>query len=127
MQDKPRPSDLLAAVVHFLREDLLPTQSAHYAFQLRVACNALDLIARQIVLEPGTDAAEVSRLTKLLGHSGALDDLNAEIAQAIADGKVDLDTPGLAEHVWATTLSKLAVDQPQYGSYRRELARDTQK
>jgi hypothetical protein len=39
----------------------------------------------------------------------------------IAAGAVDLNTPGLAEHLWATTLAKLAVDQPTYASYRREL------
>ena len=127
MQDKPGPSDLLAAVAHFLRAELLPTLTAHHAFQLRVSCNALDLIARQIALEPAADAAEIERLTKLLGHGGALADLNAEISRAIADGKATLDTPGLADHLWATTLAKLAVDQPQYGSYKREIARDTKQ
>lgn len=52
MQDRPGPSELLAAVAHFLREELLPTLTAHHAFQLRVSCNALDLIARQMNLEP---------------------------------------------------------------------------
>ena len=33
-----------------------------------------------------------------------------------------LHTPGLAEHLWQTTLDKLAVDQPGYDSYRRESA-----
>jgi len=30
-------------------------------------------------------------------------------------------TPGLAEHLWQTTMDKLAVDQPNYASYKREL------
>ena len=123
MQDKPAPTDLLAAVAHYLREELLPTLSAHHAFQLRVSCNALDLVARQIAQEPGADAAEVARLTALLGHSGALADLNAEVATKIADGALSLETPGLADHLWATTLAKLAVDQPQYGPYRHEAGR----
>lgn len=123
MQDKPRPADLLAAVAHYLREELLPTLTAHHAFQLRVSCNALDLIGRQLALEPDGNAAEIERLTRLLGHGGALESLNAELARSIADGTTTLDTPGLAEHLWATTLEKLAVDQPQYGAYRREVAR----
>jgi Domain of unknown function (DUF6285) len=127
MQDKPHPSDLLATVVHFLREHLLPTLTAHHAFQLRVSCNALDLIARQLALEPAANAAEAERLTQLLGHSGALADLNAELAQAIADGKITLETPGLQAHLWATTLAKLAVDQPQYGSYKREIDRQAKE
>lgn len=127
MQDKPGPSDLLAAVVHFLRGELLPTLTAHHAFQLRVSCNALDLIARQIALEPEADAAEIERLTNLLGHAGSLEELNGKLAQKIADGEATLETPGLKEHLWATTLAKLAVDQPQYGSYKREIARETKQ
>ena len=123
MQDKPSPSDLLAAVAHYLRDELLPTLSAHHAFQLRVSCNALDLVARQIAQEPSADATEIERLTKLLGHGGALADLNAELATKIADGALTLETPGLSDHLWATTLAKLAVDQPQYGAYRREATR----
>ena len=125
MQDKPSPSDLLAAVAHYLRDELLPTLTAHHAFQLRVSCNALDLVARQMAQEPAADAAEVQRLTALLGHGGELGELNAEIAQKIADGEMTLETPGLADHLWATTLAKLSVDQPQYGAYRHEAARGT--
>ena len=31
------------------------------------------------------------------------------------------ETPGLADHLWATTMEKLAVDQPQYVPYQRAL------
>jgi hypothetical protein len=31
-----------------------------------------------------------------------------------------VSTPGLTEHVWQTTMDKLAIDQPNYASYRRE-------
>lgn len=127
MQDTPGPSDLLAAVAHFLREELLPKLTAHHAFQLRVSINALDLIARQLAQEPAANAAEIARLTALLGHDGGLDGLNAELAKAVGEGAATLETPGLAEHLWATTLAKLSVDQPQYGSYKREISRDTKQ
>jgi hypothetical protein len=123
MQDRPQPVELLERVARYLREELLPTLTAHHAFQLRVSCNALDLIARQLALEGPSNAAELERLARLLGHGGELAALNAELAQCIADGRLTLDTPGLREHLWASTLEKLAVDQPQYGSYRREIAR----
>ena len=32
---------------------------------------------------------------------------------------MDLSTPGLAGHLRATALEKLAVDQPNYSAYRR--------
>jgi len=38
-----------------------------------------------------------------------------------SNAEVDLQTPGLSEHLWQTTMAKLAVDQPNYASYKREL------
>ena len=93
----------------------------HNAFKLRVAINALDLVTRQLRLEEGSDAAEAARLSKLLGQQGSLGELNRALADRIAKGEADLQTPGLAEHLWQTTMDKLAVDQPNYGSYKREL------
>ncbi len=52
---------------------------------------------------------------------GSLAELNRVLADRIAKGEVDLQTPGLADHLWQTTMDKLAVDQPNYASYRREL------
>jgi len=50
-------------------------------------------------------------------------ELNRALAERIARGEVDLNTPGLKEHLWQTTMDKLAVDQPNYGSYKRELGK----
>ena len=44
-----------------------------------------------------------------------------ELAHRIATGELDLTTPGLSDHLWATTMAKLAVDQPTYAAYRAEL------
>ena len=77
---------------------------------------------RQIELAPAADQAEQRRLESLLGHSGPLADLNAELCRRIADGEVGLNTPGVREHLWETTLAKLAVDQPNYWGYRAALA-----
>jgi hypothetical protein len=51
-------------------------------------------------------------------------ELNRAVSESIAKGEVDLQTPGLSEHLWQTTMDKLAVDQPNYASYRRELERE---
>jgi len=123
MQDEPTPEELIKAVAEFLRAEIAPQISGHAAFKLRVSLNALDLVTRQLVLEQGSDAAEAARLTKLLGEEGKLGDLNRTLADRIAKGEIDLKTPGLADHLWRTTMDKLAVDQPNYASYRRELER----
>jgi hypothetical protein len=123
MQDEPTPTELIKAVADFLRNELTPQLGGHNAFKLRVAINALDLVTRQLTLEGGSDAAELARLTQLLGIQGSLQELNRALAGKIATGEADLQTPGLAEHLWQTTLAKLAVDQPNYAAYRREIER----
>jgi Domain of unknown function (DUF6285) len=123
MQDEPTPIELIRAVADFLRSDIAPLISGHQAFKLRVGINALDLVVRQLTLGKTSDAAEAERLTALLGREGSLSDLNQKLADKIASGAVDLATPGLKEHLWQTTLDKLAVDQPNYASYKREVGR----
>ncbi|HEX2364467.1 MAG TPA: DUF6285 domain-containing protein [Bradyrhizobium sp.] len=124
MQDEPTPIELTKAVADFLRNDITPVISGHNAFKLRVAINILDLVTRQLTLGEGSDDAEAARLAKLLGLQGSLIEQNRALGERIAKGEVDLATPGLSEHLWQTTLAKLAVDQPNYASYKREIGRD---
>ena len=121
MQDEPTPTELIQAVADFLRTEITPVIKGHNAFKLRVGINALDLVTRQLALEGPGDAAEAARLKALLGIGGSVMELNRALAARIASGEVDLDTPGLKEHLWQTTIDKLAVDQPNYASYKREL------
>ena len=129
MQDSPSPEQLLAAVARFLRDEAVPVLAGAgqgaLAYQARVAANMLDTVRRQGLLAPAAEAAELARLQALLGDgladasAGSLPALNQHLADSIAAGTLTLDTPGLAEHLWHTTLAKLAVDQPGYDTYRR--------
>jgi hypothetical protein len=121
MQDEPTAVELINAVAEFLRADIAPQLSGHAAFKLRVSLNALDLVVRQLSLSETSDAAELHGLTMLLGVHGTLAGLNRDLAERIAQGDVDLETPGVKEHLWQTTLAKLAVDQPNYAAYKQEL------
>ena len=137
VQDEPTPTELIKAVADFLRNEIAPAIKGHNAFKLRVGINALDLVTRQLTLcmqpptrsrrqlalEQGNDAAEAVRLKELLGSDDSLIELNRALSDKIAKGEVDLRTPGLAEHLWQTTMDKLAVDQPNYASYKRELGK----
>ena len=129
MQDEPTPTELTKAVADFLRNEITPDIKGHNAFKLRVAINMLDLVTRQLTLEGASDATEAARLSQLLGQQGldrqgSLADLNRALADGIAEGKLDLQTPGLQAHLWQTTMDKLAVDQPNYASYKRELEQE---
>ena len=121
MQDEPTPTELIKAVADFLRNEITPAIKGHNAFKLRVGINALDLVTRQLALASDGDTAEAARLKALLGIEGSLLELNRALSDSLAKGEVDLQTPGLADHLWQTTMDKLAVDQPNYASYRREL------
>jgi hypothetical protein len=121
MQDEPTPTELVKAVADFLRNEIAPEMKGHNAFKLRVGINALDLVTRQLALADGGDAAEAARLKALLGVEGSLLELNRALSDRIASGEMGLQTPGLSEHLWQTTMDKLAVDQPNYASYKREL------
>jgi len=123
MQDEPTPTELIKAVADFLRNEIVPEIKGHNAFKLRVGINALDLVIRQLTLEQVSDAAESARLKQLLGLDAPLIELNRALSDKIAKGEVDLQTPGLSEHLWQTTMDKLVVDQPNYASYKRELGK----
>ena len=120
MQDPPTAAELLEAAAAFLREVAVPQLSGHASFHARVAANALDIVKREIELRPAAERDEHARLQALLRTDGSLDELNSLLSRRIAAGEVSLQTPGVAEHLWATTLAKVAIDQPTYASYRRE-------
>ena len=125
MHQRPDPQDLLAAVADFLREQALPQLPPHAAYHARVAANALDIVRRQLELAPAAEADEQQRLRALLQCEGSLAELNALLCRRIANSEMGLHTPGLLDHLWRSTLDKLAVDQPGYESYRRERAAAT--
>ena len=148
MYDTPTPEELLAAVARFLRDAAGPAlgrsgaQPDHsaLAYQARVAANMLDMVRRQGLLGPAAEADERSRLQALLGETGGdgeradpadlsegagladLACLNQRLSDRLAEGTLGLATPGLADHLWRTTLDKLAVDQPGYAPYQRQIA-----
>jgi hypothetical protein len=121
MQDTPTPAEVLAAVARFLKDEVAPATEGRLSFQARVAANALEMMRRHLDLAPMAEATEQARLTKLLGRDGDLMDLNIELSRRLAAGEADLSTPGLADHLWATTLAKMAVDQPSYAAYSESL------
>jgi hypothetical protein len=120
MQDPPTVTELLDATAAFLREVAVPQLSGHASFHARVAANALDIVKRELELRPAAERDEHARLTALLHTDRSLAELNTLLSRRIATGDLTLQTPGLAAHLWATTLAKVAIDQPTYASYRRE-------
>lgn len=119
MQDHPSAIAVLDIAIAHLRDNTLPDLKGRAAFDMRVTLNALQLVRRTLALTPESDAAERARLEALLGEAGDLYGLNRALCARIESGEMDLATPGLAAHLRATALEKLAVDQPTYSAYRR--------
>lgn len=122
MQDQPTAVELLEIVAQFIRNEVVPQLSAHSAFNARVAANAIDIVRRELMLSPHANALEIERLEALLGETGDLETLNRRLCARISAGEIGLSTPGLADHLWQTTLDKLAIDQPNYAAYRAAVA-----
>jgi hypothetical protein len=122
MQDEPRADEILTRVANFLKGPAIRESSPQVSFLLRVSANAVEICQRQLTLAPKADADELERLRALLDVDGDLMTLNRELCLHIRSGELTLETPGLADHLWATTMAKLAVDQPNYAGYRAALA-----
>lgn len=120
MLDRPNGEDILAAVSRLLRETLMPRLPPDVVFQARVAANALDLVAREINSGERVEGEARLRLQQLLNRDGSLQELETELSTRIRTGQLGLQSPVLMEHLWATTLAKMAIDQPGYAAYRRE-------
>ncbi|HLZ85360.1 MAG TPA: DUF6285 domain-containing protein [Caulobacteraceae bacterium] len=125
MYDQPTASELLSAVAGFLRDEISPTLSGRLAFHARVAVNVLEMVRRELALGPAAAQGEGARLTALLGRDAPLPELEQALCEAIAGGAVDPADPALVDHLWATTLDTLAVDQPNYATYRRAVETGT--
>jgi hypothetical protein len=119
MREQPSMLELIEAVARFLREEAAPQLEGRTGFHARVAANALDIVRREIATAPAAAADETQRLAVLLGHEGDGDALNRELCERIAADGFDHDDPVLLDHLWRTTLDKVAVDQPKYATFRR--------
>ena len=125
MQDEPTPREILESVAAFLRDVVAAKLPPREAFDARVAANALELVRRQIALDvmaAERDEATRLALVQLLGQEGSLEELNRLLCSRIASGELGLSNRQLMDHLWTTTLAKVAVDQPTYASYQRTLA-----
>jgi hypothetical protein len=117
MKGHPPATELLASVSRFLREELLPSLSGAEAFNLRVSINAIELVRREIEQQDAADKGEHLRLAKLLDTYAEIDVLRKQLCEKIARGDIMLDQPALREHLRATIVDRLAIDQPTYSAY----------
>ncbi len=122
--DRPTVPELVEAVREFMENEVQPNLEGSVAFHTRVAVNVLRIVERELANGESLRAGERERLAALLGRDGELDELANDLIEGIREGDLNVDTPGLADHLRATVLSKLAIDNPRYKSYQRALEQD---
>ena len=120
-QDMPRVEELLVSVVDFLRTDIMSETRGRPNFLARVASNSLDIVRRDLCLGDAHRAAEQARLQALFGVDAELDVLRWRLVAGLRDGSIPLDMPGLAEHLRATVVNQVAIDQPGYSGFTAAL------
>jgi hypothetical protein len=119
MLGEPTAKQLVEATSGFIEKVAIPQLQGHAAFHGRVAVNVLAIVARELELGPAAAAAESQRLVKLLGREGTLDELRRDLCARLSKGEMTLETPGLADHLLATVVDRVRIEQPNYGSMKR--------
>ena len=113
--DMPRADELLVSVVDFLRQQVMAETTGRTQFMARVASNSLDIVQREMALGSAAAAQELSRLQNLLNStSGDLIDLRWQLVKALREGAMDLNVDGLTEHLRASIVNQINIDQPRY-------------
>lgn len=121
-QDAPRIDELLCSVRDFLREDVREATEGRANFLALVASNSLDIVLRELRLSPMALLSETDRLRDLLGFEGEVMELRWKLTQALRDGDLSLDHPGLIFHLRTTVINQLAIDQPRYSALATALS-----
>ena len=122
MQDQPTAVEILGAVSKYLRDTLSCVTDPQVRFQLRVSASALDIVKRELLLHADED--EQRRLEHLTGHTGTLAELNTDLCALIRDRSIPANSHDLLDHLWRTTLAKVAIDQPSYRAYQRVVGQE---
>ena len=122
MQDRPTLPELLDAVRGFISDEILPTLHDHrLRFRSLVAANLLDMMRRELALEPGILRREHERLAALLGAPAAVD-ADADLAAAVQAQYAVLcqriragsAPPGTRTALTDSVRGKLEVANPRY-------------
>ena len=117
--DLPNVDELVISVRDFLRGEVMDATQGRTNFMARVAANSLDIVLRELASGPAHRAHELDRLRLLLNRADTedLQTLRWELVRGLRSDTVDRSNPALAEHLRATVVNQVAIDQPVYSGY----------
>jgi hypothetical protein len=117
--NRPNTRELVEAVREFIENKVQPDIQGKTAFHTRIAINALKIVERELKQGPELNRREETRLKKILGQEGTLEELNKKLCKGLRKGEIDHRDPDLLEHLRLTSLGKLSVDNPNYSAYKK--------
>ena len=112
--DRPDAAELLDAIREFLERDVMAATEGRVQFHTRVAINGLNMVTRELRMDPTVAAEERKRVAAILGHDGTPADLERELAARIRDGSLDASQDDVRAHVRAAVRNKLLLANPDY-------------
>ncbi|MEM7078174.1 MAG: phosphotransferase family protein [Pseudomonadota bacterium] len=121
LQDMPRLDELVVSVRNFLHNDVMDETTGRLNFLARVAGNSLDIVLRDLSHGATARAQEWERLRALFDADADLQSLRWKLVHGLRDGSIELDKPGLVEHLRATVVNEVAIDQPKYSGFQTAL------
>jgi hypothetical protein len=119
--DRPDRLEILDAVTSLLDRDVKPHVPGETGYHLRVAIHLLRVLGRELQLGPSLGEIERDGMAALLGDLPEAERSTAVLCARIRDGRIAPGDARLLAHLRATTLAKLAIDNPKYPSYLAEL------
>ncbi|HUG00117.1 MAG TPA: phosphotransferase family protein [Ilumatobacter sp.] len=116
--DMPSADELLAGAAGFLLADIASDEGLgdRSRFLARVAARSLDIVRRELAIGPATREREHARLSALLQRTGSLHELRVLLVGGLRDGSIDISNPQLADHLRATVVDQVRIDQPSYAA-----------
>lgn len=122
MSGHPSAADLVDAVRFYLAS-IESKLSGREAFHAKVAGNVLAIVERELRERP--EGVEGRVLSSLTGHAAPIEDLRGELCAMIREGRLAADTPGVVDALIEGALARLAVDNPNFSTYRRMTEKKT--
>jgi aminoglycoside phosphotransferase (APT) family kinase protein len=117
--EMPGIDELLTSVRDFLHGDVMEDTTGRTNFLARVAGNSLDIVARDLALGGRARADELERLREIFDDREVeLSDLRWRLVRELRSGDMPLDHPGLGEHLRASVVNQVAIDQPKYSGFK---------
>jgi hypothetical protein len=113
--------ELLAAVRTFLREEVFPEMAGFKGYNVRVAANALGIVARELEMGAGLVALD-EQIAATFGLDLQAGPITRQIALALRDGTLVADGKVL-HYLRKRSLLAISIDNPKYSGLQQARAR----